>query len=60
MLGELPNILEIMLTENENIRVSTLKLACIISAKDLLIDSKINDPFEYSISKPIIEFLNKN
>ena len=34
-----------MLYEDEILRISTLKLALIFNAKELLIDNKIKDPF---------------
>lgn len=41
----MPNIIHLMLQKEENDRISSLKLSLLLNARELLIDSKIKDPF---------------
>ncbi len=57
--GKLPNILHLMLKVEEKERISSLKLALICQADELLVKSKIRNPFP-ELFKPEIKIIDPN
>lgn len=56
MLANLPNIINSMLKYDEKERISSLKLTLLINARELLIESKLKDPFGKVFPPELIEY----
>ena len=56
MLANRPNIINLMLQKNETERISSLKLTLLINARELLIESKLKDPFGKVFPPELIEY----